>query len=529
MSKYNLMELLNEYVGGSRHGTLNITFKDLESEMNEVGNIGDFVVRKNSNVSDKVNHEFEIIPIGNVTGKGEEKGGIRIYDYKFGFNPAEELTDKEHPFSVGGDDKGDTLSLFKFLFPKRARGYFEKDISNIDPDAWSESPSYGKLGTEIDEEMSDKDKDFEKAKEADRLEKHPERDKIKAIQALLAKEKLKKESMGNKKINEGDLFSSKFDRPHLKDIIRDLNEEPIFDMAVRRAYKFLVSLLDAEDKAELGLKESTGPSDKAETEDDVVNVDKVAGPSAKGVGYGAETSANTAEDDQEDKEIQNPPPMYEDMNLASIAKKLGIDMDDLKNKIKKMKSREKDEIEASARASMAENTRLSNEVSDRIEGLLNQPMKKKFMDVGMDLVQDLLEEDPFDIDDVIQHLANELGKYYDDFLGAGERLNSIEIDENGNAEDFTKELKEAVAEEESVADYLMDYYRNPNKPEETMVDEKIVGEYFKTHEDWDLIWGKSYEEGLQDFEEFFDINYGIMFPSAGEIDENLKKHFKRFM
>jgi len=61
-------------------------------------------------------------------------------------------------------------------------------------------------------------------------------------------------------------------------------------------------------------------------------------------------------------------------------------------------------------------------LSDRIEGLLNQPMKKKFLDMGMDLIQDLLEEDPFEIDDVVNHLAAELGKYYDDFLGAGERL-----------------------------------------------------------------------------------------------------------
>ena len=419
------MELLNEYVGGSRHGTLNITFKDLESEMNEVGNIGDFVVRKKSNVSDKVNHEFEIIPIGNVTGKGEEKGGIRIYDYKFGFNPAEELTDKEHSFSVGGDDKGDTLSLLKFLFPKRARGYFEKNISNIDPDAWSESPSYGKLGTEIDEEMSDKDKDFEKAKEADRLENHPERDKIKAIQALLNKEKLK--------------------------------------------------------------KESTGPSDKAETEDDVVNVDKVSSPSAKGVGYGAETSDNTAEDDQEDKEIQNPPPMYsmkEDMNLTNLAKKLGIDVDDLKNKI------------------------------------------------GMDLIQDLLEDDVFDIDDVVQHLANELNSYYDNFLGAGERLNSIEIDENGDSEDFTKELKEASAEE-SIADYIIDYYTNP-KTGEKIIDDDIVMAYFKTHPDYmDRFDGtpEGMKDGLDDFQEFLLVNYDI--PGAGEMDEakkmeDLKEQFKRF-
>ena len=57
-------------------------------------------------------------------------------------------------------------------------------------------------------------------------------------------------------LQEGDLFSSKFDRQELKAIINDLNEEPIFDMAVRRAYKFLVSLLDNEDKVEMGLNEN---------------------------------------------------------------------------------------------------------------------------------------------------------------------------------------------------------------------------------------------------------------------------------
>ena len=70
------------------------------------------------------------------------------------------------------------------------------------------------------------------------------------------------EAKEKEEINEGDLFSSKFDRPHLKDIIRDLNEQPIMDMTVRRAYKFLVSLLDAEDKAELGLNENMYIDDK---------------------------------------------------------------------------------------------------------------------------------------------------------------------------------------------------------------------------------------------------------------------------
>ncbi len=48
-----------------------------------------------------------------------------------------------------------------------------------------------------------------------------------------------------------------------------------------------------------------------------------------------------------------------------------------------------------------------------------------------------------------------------------------------------------------------------------------------------MIWGKSYEDGLEDFQEFFDANYGYMLPSAGDIDEDkemedLKEQFKRF-
>ena len=56
-------------------------------------------------------------------------------------------------------------------------------------------------------------------------------------------------------LEEGDLFSSEFDRQELKAIINDLNKGLILDMPTRRAYKFLVSLLDKEDKEEMGLNE----------------------------------------------------------------------------------------------------------------------------------------------------------------------------------------------------------------------------------------------------------------------------------
>ena len=90
------------------------------------------------------------------------------------------------------------------------------------------------------------------------------------------------------------------------------------------------------------------------------------------------------------------------------------------------------------------------------------------------------------------------------------------------------------SQEESVAKYIIDYYRNPNKPEESMVTDEMVDEYYRTHKDWDQEgrWDGSkegMEAGMRDFEEFFDFNYGIRFDDSRDIDENLKKHFKRFM
>ena len=58
-----------------------------------------------------------------------------------------------------------------------------------------------------------------------------------------------------------------------------------------------------------GMEESYGSTDD-DPENDTVNIDKVSSPSAKGRNYGAETSSNDNEDNQEDKEIANVKPMY---------------------------------------------------------------------------------------------------------------------------------------------------------------------------------------------------------------------------
>ena len=54
--------------------------------------------------------------------------------------------------------------------------------------------------------------------------------------------------------------------------------------------------------------------------------------------------------------------------------------------------------------------RIDREVANRIEGFLNIPMKAKFLDAWEDLFYDLVDDEPFYVDDVIAHLSNEMFK-----------------------------------------------------------------------------------------------------------------------
>ena len=224
MSKYNLTDILNEFIGGGRIGTLKISFKELVDKMEELERSDKVIVRRRDFASGdgKVNREFEVVDRDSaVPGGNKQERGFTVYDYKFGFDPgSEEHFMEEYDFSVGGNDLKLAMEL----------------IDGVKP-----------FGIGLNEENVIKD-----LAQADEVIKM-----IKMMNPDVREDLLKRIArMGQKKLNEGDLFSSKFDRQELKAIINDLNEQPIFDMAVRRAYKFLVSLLDAEDKAELGLNEN---------------------------------------------------------------------------------------------------------------------------------------------------------------------------------------------------------------------------------------------------------------------------------
>ena len=65
---------------------------------------------------------------------------------------------------------------------------------------------------------------------------------------------------------------------------------------------------------------------------------------------------------------------------------------------------------------------IDREVADRIEGFLNIPMKKKLLDAWEDLFYDLVDDEPFNMEDVLAHLSNEMGKVIDGNQMAGDRL-----------------------------------------------------------------------------------------------------------
>ena len=108
MSKYNLTDILNEYIGGGRIGTLRISYRDLVDKMDQLEQSGKVIVREIPGPSGdgKSNREFEVVDRDSaVPGGRKQERGFTVYDYKFGFDPgSRDHFEEEYDFSVGGND-----------------------------------------------------------------------------------------------------------------------------------------------------------------------------------------------------------------------------------------------------------------------------------------------------------------------------------------------------------------------------------------------------------------------------------------
>ena len=110
-----------------------------------------------------------------------------------------------------------------------------------------------------------------------------------------------------------------------------------------------------------------------------------------------------------------------DLAVEASQEKAGIKEDEDEDK-----KNDEDYEEGWADDPRIDEVRIDAEVAERIEGLTNRELKRKFLFAFEDLYSDLIEEDPFHSEDVIAHLSNEMNKHLSSFQNTGDKFAGIE-------------------------------------------------------------------------------------------------------
>ena len=263
MSKYNLTDILNEYIGGGRIGTLRISYRDLVDKMDQLEQSGKVIVRELPGPSGdgKTNREFEVVDKNSPNlGTNKQERGFTVYDYKFGFDPGSQAEFmNEYPFSVGGNDLKLAMEL----------------IDGVEPYRMEENGHVEDFADEIAE---------------NRREKNPEGMGQLYVQPAVQREvKFHLDAYDKGDIDVDDMIQA------IEDIIFGHVKAP-------------------------GMREDLFSKDGG-SEDNVDNIDQVASPSAKGKGYSSAVDAERSESGKEQSGItQTTRPMYkESLKLSDIA------------------------------------------------------------------------------------------------------------------------------------------------------------------------------------------------------------------
>ena len=185
----------------------------------------------------------------------------------------------------------------------------------------------------------------------------------------------------------------------------------------------------------------------------------------------------------------------------TVGKFMASKMEEEKKELpKSIADKEKAEIEKDAKKAsgmMKEDDieEVTSREGARIEGLLDRELKRKFIFAFEDLYTDLVEEDPFMAEDVIEHLSIEMMKHLDAIQAQGDSLagvNEDSIEEGISTSDITKALKDdAKATDSEIKQY--------------MASVKKAGDKFDDVDDY-----------VEDFKNYV-------------ADKSLKEHFSRFM
>jgi gas vesicle protein len=155
----------------------------------------------------------------------------------------------------------------------------------------------------------------------------------------------------------------------------------------------------------------------------------------------------------------------------------------------------------------------------RIEGLLSIPLKSKFLEAFQDLYFDLVEEDPFMAEDVVDHLGIEMLKHLDAIQAQGDKLAGVNTDD-----DFEREqrMQMDMREEDEIEEALPKFKGVPPmkdiikalKKDAKATDSEIkqfMASVKKAGDEFDDV-----DDYVEDFKNYV-------------ADKSLQEHFGRFM
>lgn len=155
---------------------------------------------------------------------------------------------------------------------------------------------------------------------------------------------------------------------------------------------------------------------------------------------------------------------------------------------------------------------VSSREGSRIEGLLSIPLKAKFLEAFQDLYFDLVEEDPFMAEDVVDHLGIEMLKHLDAIQAQGDRLNSVNTDADFEREqraqlDMREEdsIEEGISTSDITKALKDDAKATDSEIKQYMASVKKAGDKFDDVDDY-----------VEDFKNYV-------------ADKSLQEHFGRFM
>ena len=484
MSKYNLTDILNEYIGGGRIGTLKISYKDLVDKMDELEKSGKVIVReKGSSADGKVNREFEVVDRDSaVPGGRKQERGFTVYDYKFGFDPgSEDKFIEEYDFSVGGNDLQLAMDLIDGVKPYR----FEENI---------------------------KEDEFDEARQA-------------AIESSQKAAGIKEGYIGDE--NYEDQRGSADQKLW---VLVKLKEAGIIKNEAE--YK---KALKAVDHVSAGqLEEENVIKDLAQA-DEVIKMIKMMNPDVREdllmriARMGQKMDENRREKNPEGMgQLYVQPAVQKAVKFHLDAYDKGdIDVDDMIQAIE-------DIIFGYVKApGMSEQMYIDDEEFEMEMGRSKKDSLKKEMIIHVDQLIDG-NIDMNDFMNVVEEIMAELksmkevmnidrkGKKKPDSEDGMISKAKKSMKENGDVNDYLDELSEENSKKVKIRAYLKDYYTNPKDPKDVRIDDKLIDEFFEFTDDNSInIENMDMDDIVREYDEFIFLNKDVM--------EDVRKQFKRFM